>query len=222
MHWSFITSNIQEGVTAMEVAKLILEYLKVIAWPLMVLFLVLRFRASIVRILNAVGDRLASAETVKVGVFGQEVEISGTAKELQVVRQELLATSSGDQDAQERAGRILQAIPQLNNPIADIVGVALLNAPRNGFAVDDLLETVLNALSPKRDRERFRAEHAQFVLLSMAREVEKVLAQLVELDFARAEGERYALTSAGRDFFKKVAARQRHLLSRFATRMSGS
>jgi hypothetical protein len=206
----------------MELAKLILEYLKVITWPLVVLFLVLRFRASIARILNAVGDRLASAETVKVGVFGQEVEISGTAKELQVVRQELLATSSGDQDAQEKAGRILQAIPQLNNPIADIIGVALLNATRSGLTADDLLETVLNALSPKKDRERLRAEQAQFVLLSMAREVEKVLVQLVELDFARAEDGRYSLTSAGRDFFKKVAARQRHLLSRFATRMSGS
>jgi len=66
----------------MEVAKLVLEYLKAIAWPLIVLFLVLRFRSSILRILNAIGDRLASAETVKFGVFGQEVQISGTAKEL--------------------------------------------------------------------------------------------------------------------------------------------
>jgi hypothetical protein len=206
----------------MELAKLVLEYLKALAWPLIVLFLVLRFRASIVRILNAVGDRLASAETVKVGVFGQEVEISGTAKELQVVRQDLLANSSEDQEAQERAGRIQKAIPQLNKPMADIVGVALLNTPRGGLTADDLVETVLNTLSSKGDRGRFRAESAQFLLISMAREVEKVLAQLVELDFVMAKGERYSLTTAGQEFFEKVAVRQQHLLSRFAARTSNS
>src|SRR6476661_7452427 len=105
----------------MEIAKLILEYLKAVAWPLVVLLLVLRFRSSIVRILNAIGDRFMSAETVKVGVFGQEVQISGTAKELQRVGQELLESSPRDDRAQAKAGQIMQAIPQLNNPFADII-----------------------------------------------------------------------------------------------------
>jgi hypothetical protein len=204
----------------MEVAKLILEYLKAIAWPLIVLFLVLRFRSSIVRILNSIGDRLASAETVKVGVFGQEVEISGTAKELKRVGQELLATSPGDAHAQAKAGRILEAIPQLNNPMADIVGIALMNAPKNGLSADELVEKMLDHFFPKTDRERFQAQQsgqAQFALLSIAREVEKVLTQLVELDFAEVVDERYSLTPSGQDFFRKIAARQQHLLARFAT-----
>ena len=201
----------------MELARLILEYLKVLAWPLVVLLLVLRFRTSILRILNAIGDRLPSAETVKVGVLGQEVEISGTARELKAAGQELLAASAGDQLVQQKAGRILQAIPQLNHPVADIVGVALLDAPREGLTSDALLEKVLDSFAPRKDRERFKNEQVQFVLMSMAREVEKVLAQLMELDFAEVKGERHSLTSAGRVFFEKVAARQRHLLSRFVT-----
>ena len=209
------TVFLDDGPT-MDVAKLILEYLRVIAWPLVALFLVLRFRASISRILKAVGDRLASADTVKLGVFGQELQISGTAKELQVAGQQLLDTSPGDERAQEKAGRMLRAIPQLNNPIADIVGIALLKAPREGLSTDELLEGVLNAISPRKDRERFPAEQAQFVLMSMSREVEKILTELVQLDFASVSGERYLLTSAGRDFFKNVAARQQHLLSRFS------
>jgi hypothetical protein len=201
----------------MELAKLVLEYLKVLTWPLIILFLVLRFRTNILRILNAIADRFASAETVKLGVFGQEVQLSGTAKELQAVGRELLATSPGDQGAKEKAGRIMQAIPQLNNPIADIVGLALVHAPGNGLTADELLEDVLDAISPRKDRARLDAQQAQFVLMGMAREVEKVLTQLVELDFARVEEGRHSLTPAGRDFFSKVAAKQQHLLSRFAS-----
>ncbi len=84
------------------------------------------------------------------------------------------------------------------------------------LTTDALLEKVLDSLTPKRDRERLRVEQAQFVLMSMAREVEKVLVQLVELDFAAVAKERHFLTPGGRSFFEKVAARQRHLLSRFA------
>jgi hypothetical protein len=204
----------------MEVAKLVLEYLKAVAWPLIVLFLVLRFRLSILSILNAISSRLASAETVNVGVFGQEIQISGTAKELQRVGQELLAMSPGDQHAQAKASRILQAIPQLNDPMADIIGLALLNAPQKGLTSDELLEHVLNIFNPQKDRESMRAEQAQFLLLSMAREIEKVLAQLVELNFVAVVDERYSLTPSGRDFFQKVAVRQQHLLSHFVTKVS--
>ncbi len=200
----------------MELAKLVLEYLKALAWPLIVLLIVFRFRASIVRILTAVGDRLASAETVKVGAFGGAVEFSGTAKELKVEQQQLLAMSSDDKAAKEKAGRISLAIPELNNPLADIVGVSLLKAPRDGLTMDDLLETVLRTFSPQMDRAR----QAAFVLLAMAREVEKVLAQLADLDFSEVHEGRHSLTIAGRAFFEKVAARQKHLLSHFAAQLS--
>lgn len=199
----------------MEVANLILEYIKALAWPVIVLVLVLKFRSTILRILNAIADRFMSAETVKLGVFGQEVQLSGTAKELQRVGQELLASSPGDQRAQARAGQIMQAIPQLNNPFADIIGTALLNAPKGGLTADELLERVLNAVSPRREGERFPPSQAQFILMSMSREVEKVLATLVKLEFALGTNNRYSLTSSGREFFEKVAIRQKHLLSRF-------
>lgn len=182
----------------MGLAELILEYLKVLAWPLVVLSLVLRFRRSILRILDAVGGRLASAETVKVGLLGQEVEISGTAKELTAAGQQLLAAAEGDQLVQQKASKMLQAIPQLNNPVADIVGIALLEGPPEGLTADALLEKVLDSLSPRKDRERFRAAQAQFVLMSMAREVEKILTHLVELDFAAAVEGHYSLTSVRR------------------------
>jgi hypothetical protein len=210
-----LIERVQEGVTAMELAEIILEYVKALAWPLTILLLVLKFRANIARILGALGDRLASAESVKVGLLGQEVVISGTAKELQAAGQELVAASHQDQGAKEKARRILQAIPQLNNPIADLVGITLLNA-RNGLTVDDLLGAVLDTLSPRKERDTLRGEQAQLLLMSMAREVEKVLAQLSELGFARVDGEGHSLTPTGREFFQKVVTRQQHLLSRFA------
>ena len=76
--------------------------------------------------------------------------------------------------------------------------------------------TTNKPFAPRKDRERFKTEQAQFVLMSMAREVEKVLSQLVELDFAAVAREHHSLSSAGRRFFEKVAARQRHLVARFA------
>ena len=202
----------------MEIAMLVLEYVKALAWPLVVVFLVLRFRLSILQILDAVGSRLASAETVKVGVLGQEVEISGIAKELKMAGQELLAASGGDEYAQQKADQLLSAVPELNNPIADIVGVALLDAQNEGLTTDSLIEAVLDSFNPRREEAPLKSKQAEFILVSMAREVEKVLAKLQDIEFATVDHDRHSLTSTGIEFFRKVAARQKSLLARFSDR----
>ena len=89
----------------MELATLVLEYIKALAWPLVVVAIVVGFRGPLARILSAVGEKLEKADTVKVGVLGQEIEISATAKELSADRQELLAASSDDREAREKAWR---------------------------------------------------------------------------------------------------------------------
>jgi len=198
----------------MELAKVILEYLKVLAWPLVVVGLVLRFRAPLAKILSAIGDRLASAETVKVGVLGQEVEISGTAKQLRAERQELLAASPRDREAREMAERLDRAIPQLNNPIADLVGTALLRAPKEGLFLDDLIGEVLSTFGAPLDRAQ---PQTRVMLTSISREIEKVLANLQELKLASSVADKYVLTAAGSSFFKKVAIREDQLMSRFAS-----
>jgi hypothetical protein len=58
---------------------------------------------------------------------------------------------------------------------------------------------------------------ARLVLTSMSREVDKVLANLTGLKFAVPVAGRYSLTNAGRDFFKRVAAREEQLLARFGS-----
>jgi hypothetical protein len=198
----------------MELARLILEYLKVLAWPIVVVGLLLHFRRPLAAILSAIGEKLASAETVKVGVLGQEVEISGTAKELKAERQELLAAPSEDREARAKAKLVERAIPDLNNPIADIVGIALLRAPKDGLSVDDLIGKVLSSFGTAADMAK---PQARLVLTSMSREVDKVLANLTGLKFAVPVAGRYSLTNAGRDFFKRVAAREEQLLARFVS-----
>lgn len=198
----------------MEIAKLILEYLRVLAWPIVAVGLVLHFRRPLARILSAIGEKLASAETVKVGLLGQEVEISGTAKELRAERQELLAAPSDDREARAKARLVERAIPELNSPIADIVGIALLRAPRDGFSIDDLIGQVLSAFGTAADLAK---PQARLVLTSVSREVDKVLANLTGLKFASMVAGRYRLTDAGRDFFGRVAAREERLVARFAS-----
>jgi hypothetical protein len=202
----------------MEIAKLVLEYIKALAWPLAVLVLVFKFRGAINGILQAVGNRLASAETVKLGVLGQEVELSGTARELKVEQQQLLGASKTDREARERAGRVAEAIPQLNNPFADLVGIALLSAPGQGLSLDDLLEQILKQMGTE---SALKTPEAGLLLSSVSREVDKVLTQLGELGFTVVQGDRYLLSSPGRTFFERVAARHKHLLDRFLPKTRG-
>jgi len=201
----------------MEIAKLVLEYIKALAWPLAVLVLVFKFRGPINGILQAVGSRLASAETVKFGVLGQEVELSGTARELKVEQQQLLGASKTDRGARERAGRVAEAIPQLNNPFADMVGMALLKSPEQGLSLDDLLEQIIKQMGTE---AALKTPEAGLLLSSISREVEKVMTQLVELGFTVVDRERYSLSAQGRAFFERVAARHKHLIDRFTVKSS--
>lgn len=203
----------------MEIAKLVLEYLKALAWPLTVLALALKFRGAIARILLAIGSRLESAETVKFDVLGQEVELSGTARELKVEQQQLLVASKTDREARERAGRVAEAIPELNNPVADMVGLALLEASGAGLSLDELLERVVVQMGTE---NALQGPQASILLSSMSREIEKVLTRLTELGFTIVDHDRYMLSGTGRDFFERVAARHKHLMERFSVKKSQS
>lgn len=63
----------------MEIAKIVVEYLQVLTWPLIVVFLIIRFRPNIEDLLAKLSERFGSAEKVTLGVLGQQIEISGTA-----------------------------------------------------------------------------------------------------------------------------------------------
>jgi len=53
------------------------------------------------------------------------------------------------------------------------------------------------------------------VILAMTREVEKVLATLQSLHFAKEKAGEYELTVEGRRFFQRVADQQGEFLARF-------
>jgi hypothetical protein len=193
----------------MEIAKLVLEFMKVLTWPVVVLVIIFLFRPYLERILRQFSDRLGSAETLKLGVLGQEVQISGTAKELAKERV-LLAQSSDPRESTDKLQLVDQATRELNNPFADLVGLKLLNTD-GGIRLENLVHAVVRAMSPGGSQP----EQPPMVILAMTREVNKILAQLQNLGYANVKKDEYALTPAGRSFFKRVAEQQGEFLARY-------
>lgn len=58
----------------LEIAKVVLEYLKVCAWPLVVIYLVNSFKPQIAAVL----ENFHMAEKLKINVLGQEIELTTT------------------------------------------------------------------------------------------------------------------------------------------------
>lgn len=129
----------------METARLILEFLKVLVWPIVTIAGVLIFKPHLERIFRQFSDRLGTAETLKLGVLGQEVQISGTAKELAKERARL-AQSSGAPDSENKLQAIDQAARELNNPVADVVGLELVHT-KGGLRLENLVRAVLGAFA---------------------------------------------------------------------------
>lgn len=193
----------------MEVAKLVLEFLKVLTWPIVALIIVLIFRPHLERILRQFSDRLGTAETLKLGVMGQEVQISGTAKELAKERA-LLAQSPSAGTSPDKLQAIDRATRELNNPFADLIGLKLLQS-KIPIRLENLVHAVAAAMSTGPEPPK----HPPMVILAMTREVEKVLATLQSLVYARARNGEYELTPDGRRFFQRVADQQGEFLARF-------
>jgi len=192
----------------METAKLVLEFLKVLLWPIVTLVIVMLFKPHVEQFLLQLSRRISSAETLKFGVMGQEVQISGTAKELAKERA-ILAQSPDPQGEQIEA--IDQATRDLNNPMADVIGIALLHA-RAPMRLENVVHALVTTFMPNK---RPADQPPPMVILQMTREVEKVLGTLQKLGFAEAHDETYQLTESGRRFFQRVADHQSDLLARY-------
>jgi hypothetical protein len=54
----------------MEIAKPVLEFLKVLIWPIIALYAIIRFREALGQMLVKLSARLQTAETLKFGVMG--------------------------------------------------------------------------------------------------------------------------------------------------------
>ena len=203
----------------MEIAKLVLEYIKVLAWPLTTFILVIKFREAISRILFALGDRLSSAENVNLGVLGVEMELSGTARELQAEQQQLLIDLKTDPKARKRIGQVSGAIQELNNPIADMVGLALFESPNSELRFDDLIHQVVIKVGGEKSLE---GPQAQILFSAMSREIRKITNQLENLEFIVINNEMFKLSRRGYNFFKRVSVSQRNFLDKYAPRESQS
>jgi hypothetical protein len=193
----------------METAKLVLEFLKVLLWPVVTLIIVMMFKSHVERFLLQLSNRVGSAETLKLGVMGQEVQISGTAKELAKERA-LLAQSPDPQGSTEQLEAIDQATRELNNPIADVIGIELLRA-KGAARLENLVHNLVTTIVPNKDP----SEQPPMMILQMMREVERVLRTLQNLGYATGKDEGYQLTEVGRRFFQRVADHQSDVLARF-------
>jgi hypothetical protein len=193
-----------------EVAKLILEYIKTLAWPLVLLILVFRFSMSVESIILRVSERLGTAETLKVGIMGSQVEISGTAKELLKERHELIS-QGGSEEARQFAQKIDQSVPRLSNPMSDLVGISLLRGGKQGLSLEEIIEAVWKAFSP----EQKPPDLSPMAVIALSTELEKILMELKQLDLVSESEGKYQLTSRGRELFEKVSAKQEQLLRKF-------
>jgi hypothetical protein len=196
------------GGIAVELANLILEYLKVLVWPLITVLLILLFRKQIADILRNFSARMSTAETLKLGIMGQEVELSGTAKELIKEQAELLSTPSDDISAQKRAEQIEKSIKQLSDPFADVVGVTLFNSKNTALALEEITYRVMAQIGIK-------GEIPPLTIISISNEIEKILNELIGLNLAKFRRQKYRLTDDGEIFFRRVMEKQAAILKRF-------
>jgi len=195
----------------MEIAKLILEFLKVLTWPIVTLIIICLFRPHLERLFRQFSDRLEAAETVKFDLLGQEVQISGTVKELARDRA-LLAQSKLAEASSSKLQIIDQAARELNDISADITGLKLLES-KGPIRIEDLVYAVMTAIGMNRNRSY---EHSPMVILGMRKDVERILWALQNLSYAKMVSDsEYELTAEGRQFFERVAERQDEFLTRF-------
>jgi len=176
----------------MSTAQLILEYIKALAWPVVVFLLILQFRKVIHEVLSQLVERLRSAESVKFGVMGQEIELSGTARML-------LAQRPNVQDP---------AIERLNNPLADMVGVALLEAPSHALPQDELLPAIAHAMGLK-----IQKPQQAFIASALMKQLEPIVDELSSQGLISLTDGVSALTADGVDFFTRVRKHQQHALA---------
>jgi len=197
----------------MELASLIVEFTKALAWPIVVVFLVVRFRSGLQDLLLQFGGRVRSAESVKLKILDQEIELSGTAKELIREREELLQDRTSGAAALKKAERIRRYLDRLANPMSDAIGLALLENEPDGARIEELVRDVWKMLSPEMAIKK--QPPVPIAVLAMHREIETTLAQFAALGLVSVVRETYQLTAAGRDLFNKVRANQDRLLARF-------
>jgi CheY-like chemotaxis protein len=81
----------------MEIARLILDFIRLLVWPIVIVVLMLRFKTSIENFV----ERLRRAQNLKIGVFGQSVELSGLLE----TAVHLGATTKADESDREGAIR---------------------------------------------------------------------------------------------------------------------
>jgi hypothetical protein len=206
------TSSATAETLGIEIAKLVLEYLRALVWPLVAIFLVLLFRRRLDNILSEFTSRMSAAEKLKFGVMGQELEISGTARELLKKREELLTSELGSEPALRKAEQIEKSIEQLSDPMADFVGIALVRGKSGGLSLAEITHTVVRMIAGRKAKDW---EPGTVLLLSKS--LERILTELIGLNLVSLSKEKYRLTNEGRALFQKVWDRQRSFLRTFAT-----
>jgi len=183
----------------------------VLTWPVVTLIIIYLFRSHLERLFRQFSDRLGAAETLKLGLMGQEVQISGTVKELAKDRA-LLAQSKISEASASKLQLIDQAARELNDILADMTGFKLLES-EGSIRIENLVYAVMTGMGMNVDPPAGRLPK---VILGMRKEVERILWALQSLSYAKMVGDsEYKLTSEGRQFFRRVAEQQDEFLARF-------
>jgi hypothetical protein len=187
----------------LEVAKLILGLIKALAWPLVTVILVLRFQSVLTETFRGLNERLRTAESLKFGVVGQQIELSGTAKEL--LKRSADLVESGESAEAQRAQESAQ---RLRNPIADLVGVALFHAAAKGLTIEEIVQTLLASFGTQ-------SSQTPLTILALKDEVDKILNAMADGKLAERHDDRFVLTRSGLEVFKALEQQQTTFLKHF-------
>lgn len=199
-------------VSIMEIASLILEFIRVLIWPCIVLFILLKYSDIFSGLFKEVEKRIGKAENIKFGIAGQSIELSGTAKELIRESIEKLTTDKEPrtdkqkEEIERTIDRLEGAVERFSDPATDLVGIFLfLNQNRN-FDVGTISSRVIYATTEERKPER----SPPWIL----ERFDSMLNELVHAELVEQVGDGYKLSSKGVSFFNKIINKRKYSLSR--------
>lgn len=197
----------------MEIAKLVLEYFKVLIWPSITIFFLIKYQNLISEVVGSLTAKLKGADKVTMKLAGQSIEISNAAKE--VVQQRLKEAQGelklGDSNAIKKiANDVVEIFEDFSDPLTELVGVFLAVREGESFSIPEIARAVFWGLAEEKNFTG-KPPWIQKRFLGMIKD-------LVKLSLVSPDGEKYQITKKGAQVFS--SKKFLHVEPNFAQRVS--
>ena len=183
----------------MDVAKIILDYLKVLIWPCIVTIIIFSFYTPIEFILNRISSRIETAHNVKFNLGGQKIELTGLGKEILKNKLDQVSQNRNMNSASKDIliNDIIDILNYLSKTESDLIGSFLyLNHP-NKFDINTIIFKVRGLTD---DEINVVGQPPNWLV----DQFEVMLNELNKYKFVTKENSEYSLTSNGLKMFSKI------------------